>query len=511
MLISLKSKRISRRALQRSEQHFRSLIENASDMITILDRDGTIRYQSPAVERVLGYTPDQLIETNIFNFAHPDDLERIKYFLEHTRRMTGEDQPVNFRFRRQNGSWCILETIGRDLLDDPVTAGIVINSRDITQRQEVEQALRESEAKFRTLAETAAAGIFIHRAAEFLYVNQAASIITGFDRESLLKMNFWEIAQDDFRLNLQEQGQIYLKKRAGKTRQEFKIVRQDQQIRWVYMSIGVIDFASEPAILGTIFDITERKLAEEALTVAHSQAVEASRLKTQLLANVSHDLRTPLNAILGYTEMLQEGIYDPLTVRQYDATSEIIDSTGQLLNFVNNLLSQAQIEAGKVSINVSSFSPAALLDDVFTVVNGLAQAKGIGLTLEITPDIPLTLMGDPYWLRQILINLIGNAIKFTEQGGVQILIYQSNPTCWAIEVTDTGPGIPAEVQEDLFEAFWQVDGTATREHGGAGLGLSIVKELTTLMNGQVTLKSSVGHGSTFTVILPRQMMTEYAS
>jgi signal transduction histidine kinase len=228
-----------------------------------------------------------------------------------------------------------------------------------------------------------------------------------------------------------------------------------------------------------------------------------------LLANVSHDLRTPLNAILGYTEMLREGVYGPLSGQQHSTTGQIINSTGQLLNFVDNLLNQAQIESGKIILKNNLFAPTDLIEAVRATMKILAEAKGLALTFDIAPAVPPTLCGDAYWLRQILLNLIGNAIKFTEQGTIHVSIHRAAPLnggpgepAWVLQVADTGCGVPAEAGEYIFEAFRQVDGTTTRLTSGSGLGLAIVKQLTTLMGGQVSVESQEGQGSTFTVRLP---------
>lgn len=261
-------------------------------------------------------------------------------------------------------------------------------------------------------------------------------------------------------------------------------------------------------ILGVASDITARKHAEEALALARDQALEASRLKTQLLANVSHDLRTPLGGILGFAEMLQAGVFGELAQEQNEAINEIIDSTNQLLSFINNLLNQARIETGAVALKLAPFSPETLITDIKSMFGPLAQYKELDLRGEFSPEVPKMLLGDIDWLRQMVANLVGNAIKFTETGEIIIRIFCPNPDEWAIQVADTGPGIPADAQEYIFEAFRQVDGTITREHGGSGLGLSIVKQLTIIMGGTITLKSDIGKGSTFTIFLPLKTFQE---
>ncbi len=255
-------------------------------------------------------------------------------------------------------------------------------------------------------------------------------------------------------------------------------------------------------------DITERKQAEEALALARDEALAASRLKTELLAKVSHELRTPLGAILGFTEMLELGVYGPLTDKQREVTAEVIDSTRYLTSLVNELLDQAHLDAGKLKLNLSPFAPTDLVEETLSKMKVLAETKGLRLATHIAADIPTSVIGDPARTRQILIRLVNNAIKFTETGAVQVRLYQPDPTHWALRVSDTGAGIPVEAQAYIFEPFAQVDGSMTREHGGAGLGLSIVKQLTALMGGQITLESKAGEGSTFTVLFPLHLILE---
>lgn len=249
-------------------------------------------------------------------------------------------------------------------------------------------------------------------------------------------------------------------------------------------------------------EITERRRAEEALMEARDRAVEASRLKTELLARVSHELRTPLSVILGYAEALLMGAFGPLSAEQQQSAQEIAQSTNYLTRVITDLLSEAQLEASKLKLNIDSFAPADLVADVHSKMNPLAQAKGITLTTDVAADLPPILWGDLYRLRQILTNLVSNAIKFTQQGTVKVELYRPDTDHWALQVSDTGPGIPDEAQAYIFEPFRQIDGSLTRLQGGAGLGLSIVKQLTNLMEGWITLTSQVGQGSTFSVIFP---------
>ncbi len=261
-------------------------------------------------------------------------------------------------------------------------------------------------------------------------------------------------------------------------------------------------------VLVMVTDITERKQFEDALAAARDEAIRASQLKTQLLANVSHDLRTPLNAILGYIELLQLGIYGDISEEQHTVTIQMMESTRQLLEFVNNLLSQAQIESGEMKLYISPFMPVNVINRVQLALEVLAHSKHVALTSVIDPDVPERIMGSEAWLNQILLNLVSNAIKFTDEGSVGIHIFLPDAESWAMSVSDTGTGIPFEAQINIFDAFHQVDGSLTRGHSGSGLGLAIVQKLTTLMNGTIHLDSEPNVGSTFTITFPLNIPEE---
>ena len=233
-----------------------------------------------------------------------------------------------------------------------------------------------------------------------------------------------------------------------------------------------------------------------------TQEAEIERMKETFVSMISHDLRTPLSAIQGYTDMLQQSVYGPLSEKQTGVMTRINANTARLLSMVNNLLDRAQLEAGKLTLQIQPFDSRELVADLDSVMSVLAQNQGLELTCHISDDVPATLSGDRRRLHRILVNLVNNAIKFTEQGGVSVRIYRPDADHWAADVSDTGPGIPDKAQPYIFEPFEQVDGSITRKHSGVGLGLTIVKQLTTLMGGQVGLTSKLGHGSTFSIILP---------
>ncbi|MBK8433249.1 MAG: GAF domain-containing protein [Chloroflexi bacterium] len=249
-------------------------------------------------------------------------------------------------------------------------------------------------------------------------------------------------------------------------------------------------------------ELAERRRAEEALAQARDKALEASKLKSELIAKVSHELRTPLASILGFAEMLQLGIYGSVTAEQEETLGKVLQSTEVLVTMVNDLLDLAQLEAGTFKVAHLPFEPSALVSRMESTMRIIAQAKGLTLTSTIHADLPTNLLGDGDRLHQILLNLVSNAVKFTENGGVQVHLFPLDEAQWVMSVRDSGPGIPLDMQPVIFDEFRQVDFSPTRRYRGVGLGLSIVKQIVTAMHGTVRVESELGQGSAFIVTLP---------
>ncbi len=241
-------------------------------------------------------------------------------------------------------------------------------------------------------------------------------------------------------------------------------------------------------------DITGDKLAGEAMALA--------QVKTEFLAKVGHELRSPLTSILGLAEMLDYGVYGPLTQDQKGAVKMIFDSSHQMTRIVNDLLQQSRLERGTFQLDITEFSLADLLERLNANVKPAAAVKRLEFTTGISPDMPKTVRSDSLRLYQIFSNLTDNAIKYTHQGKIDVRLYKVDEQHYAFEVSDTGVGIPKELQRIIFNPFQQVDATPSQKENGFGLGLSIVKQLLSLMDGEIKLTSEVGKGSTFTVILP---------
>lgn len=248
----------------------------------------------------------------------------------------------------------------------------------------------------------------------------------------------------------------------------------------------------------------ERELAlkVQEIRILAQRATEANEFKSRLIAQISHELRTPLGAVLGMSEMLQQHVYGELTPAQYDIAQRIINNANALEQVFTELLDQSQIESGQLRLKKEMFAPQALAQAVRENYLPQAQQKGLLLDVTIGHDCPERVRGDKGKIGQVLSNLVINAIKFTEAGCVTIHIDSHDETNWVLQVKDTGIGITGEAQTYIFDPFRQVDESMGRKFGGVGLGLSIVQQLVIAMNGTVQVTSEVGHGSTFTVVLP---------
>lgn len=258
------------------------------------------------------------------------------------------------------------------------------------------------------------------------------------------------------------------------------------------------------AMIGAISD-REALLRQqtEQLRVATARAKEAARIKGEFLANVSHELRTPLNAIIGYSDMLTMGICGEMNEKQSQKLVRLRENGVRLLNLINDILDITRIEARRIELISKPFSPHAMFARLTTQMEVLAHDKKLEFITEIAPDLPDPINGDEKRIEQIVVNLLSNAFKFTQQGGVTLRV-STDPEAhtWTLTVSDTGIGIPPHARELIFEEFRQLDGASTRAYGGTGLGLAITRNLVQIMDGQISVDSELGQGSTFTVTLP---------
>ncbi|MDD2922465.1 MAG: ATP-binding protein [Anaerolineales bacterium] len=375
----------------------------------------------------------------------------------------------------------------------------------LLRRKQVETLLLENEARFRQIVESANDVIYrTDMLGNFIYVNPTSLIIMGYKNESeVLGKNYLELAAPEWRHKLKRFYNRQFLTKQSNTYFEFPAINAGGEAIWFGQSVQIIkDGDAVVGFQAVARDITQLKQAQEALSLSRDQALEASRAKSQMLSRVSHELRTPLGGVLGFAELLQYNAFGALNKKQEEAVDHIIKSANYLTSMVNDLLDEAQIESGSLLLDNSYFDPAELLENVNSSMSMLADKKNIIFKTEISSDLPDELYGDVKRLQQVIINLAGNAVKFTREGEVRVAFKRAAPTFWSIEVRDTGAGIPDSERQIIFEPFRQINNSITRENRGSGLGLAITKQLVELMGGQISLESKVGKGSLFTITMP---------
>jgi PAS domain S-box-containing protein len=368
-----------------------------------------------------------------------------------------------------------------------------------------EEAALLAATEFRTIFDSTNDAIFIAGFdGRFLEVNQAACRSLGYSREELLRLSVPEIDMPESAALLPQR--LELIRERGEACFDSIQRRKDGTSLPVELNVRAVTYRQIPAVLGVGRDMTERNRAEAELRArtdelerARAEAESANRAKSEFLANMSHEIRTPLNGILGFTNLIADSGLTPVQQEYNDAVRSSADA---LLLLINDLLDFSRIEAGRQQLETVTFRLREPVDSAIGALGSLAYAKGLKMCVEISAHLPEWVQSDPHRIRQILVNLVGNALKFTDCGSITVRVALEDSGTVKFSVMDTGIGIPEAQRDLIFEPFRQADGSITRKFGGTGLGLSICHKLVTLMNGRMWLESREGAGSTFFFAIP---------
>jgi PAS domain S-box-containing protein len=498
----ISERKMAEEALRESEQRFRIMADGCPSAMWITDADGNNQFINRAYREMCGVTYEQVVGGEWHALIHPEDAPA---YLAEFRRALRERTTfrAELRLRRADGQWRWLESFGEPRFSPSGEfLGFVGLSPDITERKQAAQALQLSEQKFREFAETVhevfwSASPFNN---ELIYVSPAYETVWERTSESLFgdRMSWADAIHPGDREKALE---IVARQIEGEAiSSEYRIQTPGGRQKWICdRAFPIRDETGRLVrIVGVAEEITDRKQYEAELIAARRQADAANLAKSRFLANMSHEIRTPMNGVIG---MLQLLLTTELTAEQ-QRYADIAQRSGHaLLSLIDDILDLAKIEARKVVLEKVRFNLRDRLEDLVELLRVQAGEKGLKLSYRLAPDVPIGLSGDAHRLKQILTNLTGNAVKFTEQGGVlvDVAVQKIEEGCATLcfSVSDTGIGIRPEQAETLFSPFVQADASTTRKYGGTGLGLAICKQLVEMLGGQIGVRSNPGGGCTF--------------
>jgi PAS domain S-box-containing protein len=526
----LAERRQAERELQQSEERLKNILQNTSEIIYTLSPAGVFTYVSPAWPRLLGHDLSEVVGQSFVLFVHPDELSSCQALLE---KVLSRDDPrpsVEFRVQHKNGEWhwyrssgsCGKDQHGGQLCFIGVGENIDDRKQADNLLRRSHDELRASEEKYRAYINNSPTGVFVtDLTGRYVEVNASACRLLGYAQEELTQMSIPDVLVPEDVPSAMEAFQGIL--RDGSTvNAEYCFVRKGGSR--FFMSVHAVK-VREDRVIGFCVDVTERKRDEQSLR-NYSEALQqvneklekachkadaASRAKSEFLANMSHEIRTPMTAILGFADVLiEEEDMDRAPPERIEAIQTIRRNGEHLLHLINDILDLSKIEAGKQVLDLQPSSPRQIVQEVIDTMKVRADAKGLPLLAEFDGDLPEMVQTDPLRVRQILVNLVGNAIKFTEVGRVRIVVKRDcspHGSGLRFDIIDTGIGIAQEHLAMLFRPFSQVDGSARRRFGGTGLGLVISKRLAGMLGGDITVSSVVGKGTTFSVSISPEKLS----
>ncbi len=518
-------------ALQANEARHRAMVANITDVIAIIDSAAVNKYVSPNIEKWFGWRTEEVMGGRQWDLIYLDDLERCQQAFERLLEQPDATCLSECRFRCKDGAFKWIEMFAVNLIHDSDIQGVLLKYHDITERKQSEELLRVERENLKAIFASVPVGMLLfNEEALIVDSNSMISKMVAKDPGQILShrggsglgcVHSTENARGcgysescpECRLNQSLRQVIKSGVSIHGEEMPFDFVAEGQAYHlWISLSAEPVMLNGRRHVVVAVTDISERKRAEHALlesnrqlesaiTRAHElalQAESANEAKSEFLANMSHELRTPMNGVIGMAGLLLDTALSP-EQRRY---AEIVRASSEsLMTILNDVLDFSKINAGKLDLELLDFDLRALLEDFAVPLALRAHDKGLEFICAVAPEVPTLLCGDPGRLRQILVNLAGNAVKFTHQGEVSVrvslLLESETDAVLRFSVKDTGIGIPPEKQGILFQKFAQADTSTTRQYGGTGLGLAISKQLTEMMGGEIGVISEGKGGTEF--------------
>jgi PAS domain S-box-containing protein len=500
--------RNSKEELAKKQEFLNAVLDNIRDGIVACNAEGVLTLFNPATRQFHGL-PEEPIPAEEWP-------EHFDLYLPHgTTQMRKEDVPLYRALRGEivhnvemviapkHGKRLRLLADGQQLLVDGQLAGAVVVMHDISERMESEEKLRHTHNQLQAIHDGIIEGLLITdiETKRFVRVNSSLCQMLGYTEKELLALSIptihppEEVSNDLQRFQATAEGRVSINENRP-------VIRKDGSLFYADITGRRIIYDGRPCLLALFRDISDRKRAEQQMLEAKQAAEAANRAKSAFLANMSHEIRTPMTAILGFSDIL---LSNPSPEEAVESAQIIKHNGEHLLQIINDILDLSKIEAGKFDVEPNVCSPRRIVTDVLSLMKVRADAKGLSLTVERVGHIPDYIQTDTIRLRQILVNLVGNAIKFTEVGGVKVVIRSDaashDKSNLVFDIIDTGIGMSEKQVALLFQPFSQVDTSANRRFSGTGLGLAISKRLAQILGGNITVTSALGKGSTFSLTM----------
>ncbi|GAB4448842.1 MAG: hypothetical protein Kow0031_31340 [Anaerolineae bacterium] len=461
---------------------------------------------------IFGLAPDELPQGNarlngwLKATIHPEDWPRFNTAISALAAGETKKYEIQFRQQHKSGRWLTVNNIATAVNPDAAGRPTLLHGvvRDISAQVEASNRLKDNLTFLETLLDTIPSPIYYNdRDGKLLGCNRAFSEqLAGPAQPKMIGETVWELPQlyPPHLRDIYREMDLELTAESGTLQYNAEIVCQNGEQREfsVYKTAYPNERGQVAGVVTIMLDITEHRQVEAAIRQAKDAAEAANRAKSEFLANMSHEIRTPMNGIIGMTEL---ALGTGLSAEQREYLSAVQTSADALLNLLNDILDFSKIEAGRLELEEVDFDLRQVVEQLADIMAQRAAAKNLELLLDVPPDIPTGVRGDPLRIRQVLVNLVGNAIKFTDHGEIVVSVErlgeQGERVHLRFAVNDTGIGIPAEKQAHIFNSFAQADGSTTRKYGGTGLGLTISKQLIELMGGRIWVESQPGRGATF--------------